>query len=123
MEKILAFQMNETDLSILERIAGQLNIRLDIIDKADFKQTVENLVTNNKIASIEKYDGTGTYESMILMCDLSDKKMDKLLLSIRKNQLKIGFKAILTPTNRKWNVLKLYLEMERERNAFIKKGL
>ena len=46
--------------------------------------------------------------------------MDKLLLSLRKNRLLIDYKAVLTPTNSQWNVLRLLLELRAERLSFEK---
>ena len=46
--------------------------------------------------------------------------MDKLLLALRRDQVTIDYKAVLTPTNRKWNVMRLYLEMQAEKAAYQK---
>jgi hypothetical protein len=46
--------------------------------------------------------------------------MDKLLASLRRDQVVIDYKAVLTPTNRKWNVMRMYLEMQAEKAAYQK---
>ena len=46
--------------------------------------------------------------------------MDKLLASLRRDQVVIDYKAVLTPTNRKWNVMRMYLEMRAEKTAYQK---
>ena len=57
-------------------------------------------------------------ESLLVMCDLSDKRIDKLLFELRRSDVVLNYKAILTPTNRKWTVSQLLLEMHREKAAY-----
>jgi hypothetical protein len=51
------------------------------------------------------------------MCGFSEKEMDKLLAALKKAQVPIDYKAILTPTNRRWNVLRLLLELGVEKRT------
>ena len=53
------------------------------------------------------------------MCGLSNKRMDKLLFALRKAEVRVDYKAALTPTNQKWDVLHLLLEMHAERASII----
>lgn len=118
MEKLLVFHLNETELKKLKKAAGNLKIRYDIIEPDCYKQTLEALSTDAKAIPQEPYTGEVPGESLLVMCNLTESRMDKLLLSLRKYQANIDYKAILTPTNRKWNVLRLMLEMRAEKAAF-----
>lgn len=57
-------------------------------------------------------------EPFLVMCGLTDKQMNRFLMELRRHEVPIGLKAVLTPTNRKWNAAKLYLELSRERAAY-----
>ena len=118
MEKILAFQVRETDLQKLKGISASMRIKLVVIDKVDFRQTVNDLLSQKKNALVEPYNGQIT-ESMLLLHEFSDKRLDALLKALRREQVKVDFKAVTTKTNIKWTVLQLFFEMEKERKAYL----
>ena len=118
MEKILAFQVRETDLQKLKGISASMRIKLVVIDKVDFRQTVNDLLSQKKNPLVEPYNGQIT-ESMLLLHEFSDKRLDALLKALRREQVKVDFKAVTTKTNIKWTVLQLFFEMETERKAYL----
>lgn len=118
MEKLLAFHFNETELFQLRQLAAALKIRIEAVDSIDYKQTLGDLVSGKKNPLTEAFTGDVPEENLLLLCDFTEKRMDKLLLSLRKSQLPIDYKAVLTPTNRQWNVLRLLLEMRAEKAAY-----
>ena len=118
MEKILAFQVRETDLQKLKGISASMRIKLVVIDKVDFRQTVNDLLSQKKNPIVEPYNGQIT-ESMLLLHEFSDKRLDALLKALRREQVKVDFKAVTTKTNIKWTVLQLFFEMEKERKAYL----
>ena len=118
MEKILAFQVRETDLQKLKGISASMRIKLVVIDKVDFRQTVNDLLSQKKNPLVEPYNGQIT-ESMLLLHEFSDKRLDALLKALRREQVKVDFKAVTTKTNIKWTVLQLFFEMERERKTYL----
>lgn len=118
MEKILAFQVRETDLQKLKEISASMRIKLVVIEKVDFRQTVNDLLSQKKNPIVEPYNGQIT-ESMLLLHEFSDKRLDALLKALRREQVKVDFKAVTTKTNIKWTVLQLFFEMEKERKAYL----
>lgn len=118
MEKILAFQVRETDLQKLKEISASMRIKIVVIDKVDFRQTVNDLLSQKKNPLVEPYNGQIT-ESMLLLHEFSDKRLDALLKALRREQVKVDFKAVTTKTNIKWTVLQLFFEMEKERKAYL----
>lgn len=118
MEKILAFQVRETDLQKLKEISASMRIKLVVIEKVDFRQTVNDLLSQKKNPLMEPYNGQIT-ESMLLLHEFSDKRLDALLKALRREQVKVDFKAVTTKTNIKWTVLQLFFEMEKERKAYL----
>lgn len=118
MEKILAFQVRETNLQKLKEISASMRIKLVVIDKVDFRQTVNDLLSQKRNPLVEPYTGKIT-ESMLLFHNFSDKRLDTMLKVLRREQVKVDYKAVTTETNIKWTILQLYFEMEKERNAYL----
>lgn len=120
MEKLLLFHFNDTELKKLKQAARSLKIPYEQIKTADYTQPLAALVSGKKNPLTAPFAGEAPEESLLLLCDFSDKRMDALLLALRKAGAQIDYKAVLTPTNRKWNVLRLMLEMRAEKAAYEK---
>ena len=118
MEKLLIFHLNDTEYKKLEQITRNLKIRCERIADSSYNQTLEALVSGKASSLATDFSGKVPSESLLLMCDFSDKRMDKLLFELRKAGVAIDFKAVLTPTNQKWTVLQLLFEMQKERAAY-----
>lgn len=119
MEKILAFQVKDKELEKLKQIVGSMKIKLQVTEKSDFCQRIGDLLEQKKNPLLGSYEGEAVTESMIVLEDFSDKKLDALLRALKRDGVSIAFKAVATPTNRKWTVLQLYFEMEKERKAYL----
>lgn len=120
MEKILAFQLQEKEYEKLERIAGNMRIKLQTVGKESFYQTIGDLLKQKDHSLAQTYSGTAVTESMLVLDGFSDKRLDLLLKSLKREQFVVDFKAVTTEVNKKWTVLQMYLEMEKERNAYRK---
>lgn len=55
--------------------------------------------------------------SLLVLCGLRDKRLDKVLFELRRADIPIDYKAILTPSNQEWTVPELMKELQRERQA------
>ena len=58
-----------------------------------------------------------TPPSCLVLCGLRDKRLDKVLFELRRADIPIEYKAILTPSNQEWTVPELMKELQRERQA------
>lgn len=58
-----------------------------------------------------------TPPSLLVLCGLRDKRLDKALFELRRADIPIDYKAILTPSNQEWTVPELMKELQRERQA------
>lgn len=58
-----------------------------------------------------------TPPSLLILCGLRDKRLDKVLFELRRADIPIDYKAILTPSNQEWTVPELMKELQRERQA------
>lgn len=121
MEKLLIFHLEDNELTKLKKITGAMKIRLEIIDPANYLQPLENLVKGQLNPMISPFTDEMPTESLLLFCDFTEKRMDKLLAALRRDNVSVTFKAALTPTNRQWNFMRLLLEMRKEQKAMSKK--
>ena len=61
--------------------------------------------------------GAETPPNCLVLCGLRDKRLDKALFELRRADIPIDYKAILTPSNQEWTVPELMKELQRERQA------
>ena len=113
MEKVITFNIGGSKLQSIYKICSQMRIGVIVVSKEQEGLTVEELLKNPLYKGGEVAVGDGN--SLVLMCELTQKHMDKLLSSIRSSKLEVDYKAILTPTNRKWNSVKLLAHMAFEK--------
>ena len=53
----------------------------------------------------------------LVLCGLRDNRLDKVLFELRRADIPIDYKAVLTPSNQEWTVPELMKELQRERQA------
>lgn len=114
MEKILLF--NVKDAGKIKKIASQMHIRTDEADVKDYAQTLECLAGLKPLEPDVLFTGAKPEGSMMLMCNVTDKHIDRLLFLISRDNIDIDYKAVLTPVNAKWTVSRMYAHMEMESN-------
>jgi hypothetical protein len=124
-DKLLVFHPNDAEWKKIKQIANAQKIRSERVEPARYMQPLGTLAAGGqnpqgKISAT--YEGEAPAESLIVMCGFTEKEMDKLLAALKKAQVPIDYKAILTPTNRRWNVLRLLLELGAEKAAYGTEG-
>ena len=128
MTKVLLFQCERE--KEIRQILTPMKIRVVSVPKEQFGLTLGEiekgqgkdcqiceLMVDDQISE----DSSVFEESLLVMCNFTESQMNRLLMELRKKQIRIGFKAILTPTNYNWNVKQMYTEMARERAMYMKK--
>lgn len=118
MEKLLAFYFDDTEYRKLRRTARSLHIPCEAVEAADYSQTLESLAAGRKNPAVSPYNGGGPDKRLLLICGLADKRLDALLAALKKAGVQTDYKAILTPSNRRWTVLRLLLELGAEAAAY-----
>lgn len=112
-EKILLFEVSSAVSSKVQKIASQMRIKTKVADKAEYGKTIGMIAeTDDAVSSA----GTAFSpdKSLMVMCGLTEKHMDRLLFALRRDNVDIGYKAILTKTNASWSVSRMYARMELE---------
>ncbi len=114
MEKLLVFGVNDTDYQKIRSIASRMRLGCERVLPDAYGCTLGQILDGAVSAS----PVTHTFsESLLVMCDLSGKRIDKLLFELRHGNVTVDYKAILTPTNRNWTVPQVFFEMHKEKTA------
>lgn len=116
MEKILLFQLDEA--AKVRTVAKPLHIKVEEIEVSRYMETLGQLAGISSGIPAAPFTKEPPQGSLLVFCQVEDSKVDKILAGLRSKQVSITYKAVLTPVNAKWNVPRLYLEMEAERRAY-----
>ena len=114
MAKVLLFQCeNESEI---RQVLTPMKIQAVSVPKTKFHMSLGELAR-------EKDDGGyfgGEYPkgSMLVMCDFTEKQLNRLLMDLRNHKVKIDYKMVMTPTNASWDVLHVYFEAQREKMMY-----
>lgn len=139
MEKILLFGTKPADTLLVKKLADNMRIAVQEVPVSLYDCTIEQLLAVKDVGIIggtqsKAQDFTGGTQNevqnfavgavqaelksepgMLLFCDVTEKHLDKFLFELRNKQSSIDYKAVLTPTNRMWNVRRLSAHMAMER--------
>lgn len=117
MTKLLLINIDDTDN--IRRLVSPMNIQVETVSNALFDETLGNLASSKQTKTVapSSTDTSFFKDSLIVFCNVPDKKIDKILFKLRQSKISVDYKAALTPTNSKWTVKKLMVELEREHIA------
>ena len=124
LEKILLYNVKEPQDII--KVAANMRIISGFIKESDVDRTLGELsseVRGGLPSDDAEYNLQENKESLIVFCDVTDKHMDRLLFEIRQNNIDVTFKAVLTGTNKKWNIRQMLLEMRKERFEYMRRNM
>ena len=145
MEKLVLIHVDDIEYHKIQNIASRMKITVDripeeivtanyklgelangtykkatdMIDADDRKQ--ENVTGHSSETGAVNAQTKNCADSLILLCNLRDKRLDKMLFELRHGEVKVMYKAILTPSNQNWTVPMLMQELRRERFAMMRK--
>jgi hypothetical protein len=128
MEKILLFGTKPADTLLVKKLADNMRIAVQEVPVSLYDCTIEQILAvkgagimggaQNKVQNFAVGAVQAELKSepgMLLFCDVTEKHLDKFLFELRNKQSSIDYKAVLTPTNRMWNVRRLSAHMAMER--------
>lgn len=114
MAKVLLFQCeNESEI---RQILTPMKIKAVSVPKTKFHMTLEDLEKGKDDGGY--FGGAYPKGSMIVMCDFTEKQLDRLLMDLRSRNVKVDYKMVMTPTNASWDVLHVYFEAQREKMMY-----
>ena len=108
----------------LKGIFVRLGVRIRNISPEQMGETVGFLAGLEGYGPAEaKEEVPAPEEEMLVMKNFTSRKIDELILAIRKAGLKkIELKAVVTPTNAGWTFYKLYEEIREERRQVLEQA-
>ena len=114
MAKVLLFQCeNENEI---RQILTPMKIQVVSVPKTKFHMALGDLVRGKDDGGY--FGGAYPKGSMIIMCDFTEKQLDRLLMDLRNHEVKIDYKMVMTATNASWDVLHVYFEAQREKMMY-----
>ena len=89
------------------------------VKKEEYLQTIGSLAgVKGMEPSEEVYQGEELGQEMMVFAGVTDEHLNQMLFLMRKSGIRpVNYKAVLTETNRDWNVLELYEELAKEHEA------
>lgn len=122
-EKILLYNVKEPQDII--KAASNMRIASGFISESDSDKTLAELAAEVKgmPSDVAEYHSQENKESLVIFCNVTDKHMDRLLFEMRQKNTGVTFKAVLTDSNRKWNISQMLVEMRRERLEYMRRNM
>ena len=115
-ETVLLYNIPEEKSRKLRMLMVRMGMRFRIVDPADYDKPVgllagiKDAVLENPEAEVQMFQ-----DEMMIMRGFSSSRLDMFLQGMRKAGIeRIDYKAIVTPTNMRWNSWQLYLEIKEE---------
>jgi hypothetical protein len=108
------------------KAASNMRIISGFINESDTDRTLAEIAADVRgisLSDAEGYQPQENKESLVVFCDVTDKHMDKLLFEMRQKSFDVSFKAVLTDTNKKWNIKQMLVEMRRERFEYMRRNM
>ena len=119
IRKLLLYNFNiKEKLSEIKASAFKSEITLVYVDKESYSLTVGYEAGIDGFKREASDEGSDFDEEMLIMCGLSGGEMNALLDALRRENVNIPLKAVLTETNAKWSSARLYKELSAERDMF-----
>lgn len=115
----LGWNLSAADRGKLEGIAPVFGLKLLPVSPADAGKTVAQLLGEVETRSARTLVlEPGAYPPALVLANLKDKEVDKLLALLRQAQVNIPLKAIVTPANKNWVFGDLLAHLQEEHAAF-----
>ena len=115
-ETVLLYNIQDEKSRKLRMLMVRMGMRFRVVEPSDYAQPV-GLLAGIKDATLEDPDAeVQTFEDeMMVMRGFSSSRLDLFLQGMRKASIgRIDYKAIVTPTNARWNSWQLYQEIKSE---------
>lgn len=122
-ETVLLFHVEDKTMKLrIEQALFPFHIRLKKIPPQDYGKTLGVLagIVKEEIPA-EAYGGDELDAPMMIFAGIPDPKLDAMLRSLRAQNVRLPYKAILTPTNMDWTPPACFAELKQEHEAMTAK--
>lgn len=98
------------------RAALPLKLRVKRVSRTEYYKTIGELAGISAKSDTPVYEDNGISEEMMVLCGFSNSLIDRLFFALKKTGAgSVKLTAVLTETNKDWNVITLCEELKRER--------
>lgn len=119
MAGLLLFNITDPDrLNKIQITALRMGLEIRCVKKEEYALPLGFLAGTDGFTDEEQDDRESFEEEMLIMCGLTGSEMNELIDTLRRKNVSIALKAVLTETNSKWSSTRLYRELSAERAAF-----
>ena len=115
-ETVLLYNVPDEKSRKLRMLMVRMGMRFRVVDPSDYDKPVgvlagiKDATLENPEAEVQVFE-----DEMMVMRGFSSSRLDAFLQGMRKAGIeRIDYKAIVTPTNMRWNSWQLYLEIKQE---------
>lgn len=115
-ETVLLYNLNNEKGRKIRFLLVRLGMRIRVIEKEDYGKPLgvlagmKDVTLENEDAPVEDFD-----DEMMVLYRFSDKRLDAFLQGMCKEGIeRVDLKAVLTPTNCRWNSWQLFQEIQEE---------
>ncbi|MFV0361496.1 MAG: DUF3783 domain-containing protein [Suipraeoptans sp.] len=106
---------DEAKKKLLSRIFGFLGFKLRAVEKKEYNIPLGVLTGIDTLDSeIAVYDEEGFTDEMLVIQSDKEASLDKALFLMKEEKIRIGLKAMVTPTNKEWTTIDLYKEISKD---------
>ena len=93
--------------------------RMRMVSREEYLQTLGYLAgVKGMEAGQETYEGEELGREMMVFAAVTEEHLNQMLFLMKKGGVKpVDYKAVLTDTNKDWNILQLYKEISQEHEA------
>lgn len=114
MQKLLMFNLSPSEESAARRGAMLAKVKPIKVNASLYECTLEDIANG---VTQGKYNGEIPDKKMLVMCGFSSSQMSILMMFMQKNKARMDYNAVMTDTNKDWNPLQMFEEMEKEKQA------
>lgn len=117
---VLAYNFEGAELKKLKKLCAGKGARLRAVAPGDWAQPVGALCgVEKRVGEAPGFEPPG--EKMLVLAHFAGRQLESLLTELRTSRVAVdALKAVLTPTNAKWDARTLAAELTRERSAMKK---
>ena len=105
---VLLFNFDENRLPLVKRAVMPLKTGIKVVEKKDFNQVLGYLADVQGFQAIEGEATESFEDEMLIMAGFTRNDVDELLRSLKKHNVRVDLKAIMTPTNSLWTCVQIH---------------
>lgn len=107
-------QLREIQMMLLT-----VKLRMRMVSREEYLRTLGYLAgVKGMEAGQETYEGEELGREMMVFAGVTEEHLNQMLFLMKKGGVKpVDYKAVLTDTNKDWNILQLYKEISQEHEA------